>query len=483
MPYGSTSELPAAAKKLPSAAQNIFKSAFNAAYKQYKGDEEKAFAVAWAAVKNKYKKEGDKWVAKDSTPRLEDVCDPDSEDYDPEACEELGGEVMDGRTEVVDSMDFTEVYAFDSTGLRETSEGYLLCEPRIARTGIQVYRGSDFGLKDRDTVRVLRPESEVFSTDALKTLAHRPVTIGHPDELVTSKNWKRHAVGNTGSEVARDGQFIRVPMMLMDADRVRNSRAKELSVGYTSDIVWKAGITADGEEYDAVQRNIRANHIAIVAQARGGPKLRLGDESKGDKQMSRELLTRTIAVDGIEVTMADQDAAIVNRAMTRLNDELKQSTANIEALKKQVADQAAELATAKKSVETKDGEIIALKKKVEDAAVKPEDLDRRVIERNAVIDAARKVLGKEYRADGKSDSDIKREAVNKFLGDAAKGLTDEQIIGAFIGATAATGTSEPRRLSDALHSNQQNVSDAEKSWLENQARKENAWQGEAGKAA
>ena len=39
-------------------------AAFNAAFDQYEGDEEKAFGTAWAAVKNKYRKEGDRWVAK-----------------------------------------------------------------------------------------------------------------------------------------------------------------------------------------------------------------------------------------------------------------------------------------------------------------------------------------------------------------------------------------------------------------------------------
>lgn len=64
MPYQKESDLPESVKSLPFGAKNIFMSAFNSAYSQYKGDEEKAFAVAWAAVKNKYKKEGDSWVAK-----------------------------------------------------------------------------------------------------------------------------------------------------------------------------------------------------------------------------------------------------------------------------------------------------------------------------------------------------------------------------------------------------------------------------------
>jgi cation transport regulator len=55
VPYGSKTELPSAVRELPEHAQSIWMAAFNAAHKQYKGDEQKAFAVAWAAA-NKHKK-------------------------------------------------------------------------------------------------------------------------------------------------------------------------------------------------------------------------------------------------------------------------------------------------------------------------------------------------------------------------------------------------------------------------------------------
>jgi phage I-like protein/cation transport regulator ChaB len=60
--YKNISELPDAIKTLPEHAQQIFMAAFNSAFKQYGGDEEKCFAVAWAAVKNKYEKKNDEWV-------------------------------------------------------------------------------------------------------------------------------------------------------------------------------------------------------------------------------------------------------------------------------------------------------------------------------------------------------------------------------------------------------------------------------------
>lgn len=67
MPYDKTQDLPEAVRNtLPDHAQEIFRAAFNSAWEEYHHDEERAFRVAWAAVKDKYKKDSktDKWVAK-----------------------------------------------------------------------------------------------------------------------------------------------------------------------------------------------------------------------------------------------------------------------------------------------------------------------------------------------------------------------------------------------------------------------------------
>ena len=63
MPYSSNLELPPAVRNhLPPHAQDIFREAFNHALDGYDGDEERAFRVAWAAVKRQYRKRGDEWV-------------------------------------------------------------------------------------------------------------------------------------------------------------------------------------------------------------------------------------------------------------------------------------------------------------------------------------------------------------------------------------------------------------------------------------
>ena len=72
MPYDSISDLPDTVRdNLPSHAQEIYMEAFNAAWDQYSDPqdrqgndsrEETAHKVAWAAVKQKYHREGDSWV-------------------------------------------------------------------------------------------------------------------------------------------------------------------------------------------------------------------------------------------------------------------------------------------------------------------------------------------------------------------------------------------------------------------------------------
>ena len=63
MPYSSNLELPPGVRNhLPPHAQDIFREAFNHAWNEYGGDEERAFRVAWAAVKSRYRKRGSEWM-------------------------------------------------------------------------------------------------------------------------------------------------------------------------------------------------------------------------------------------------------------------------------------------------------------------------------------------------------------------------------------------------------------------------------------
>ena len=330
--------------------------------------------------------------------------------------------------------EFVESFVLNSSNLRETADGYLVCSPRIARTGIQEYAGFEVGRPEMEKVRVYRPESEVMSADAMKSLAWKPVTVEHPDEPLTARNWKQHAVGHiSGDDIVRDGEFVRVPMIVMDSaaiDIVKGGK-RQLSVGYSAVLQWADGVgmTPKGEPYDCIQTAIRANHVAITHTARGGPKLRMGDSKKEKKTMPR-----TIMIDGISVEMEDRDAQVVERRITGLEKILADArndlaTAKTEA-QNDVATAKTETANAITQVQNKDAEIATLKQQLADSKITAEELDRRADARAAVKVRAKALLDSVI-LDKKTDAEICRQVVDAKMGDGAKGWTDEQVMASF----------------------------------------------------
>jgi len=341
---------------------------------------------------------------------------------------------------------FTESFAIDSAPkkLRQTADGYLVCSPRLARTGIQTYTGTEVGRPEMKEVRVYRPESEVFHVDAISSLAHKPVTIEHPSEPMTPKNWRKHAVGHLGDEVLRDGDFIRVPLIVMDAeaiDAVRKGKS-QLSVGYTAVMVWADGVTPQGESYDVMQTAIRANHVAITHTARGGPKLCMGDATRSEE---RSMPNRTIVIDGISAEMDERSAQVVERQINKLEADIVAAKAALATAQTttqtDVATAKTEAANAAALVQTKDAEIATLKQQLGDAKITPAKLDKLVSERVATVDRARAIIGDALVIDGKTDADMRRQVVSTKLGDTAKDWNDDMITASFntLSVTADSG--------------------------------------------
>jgi hypothetical protein len=160
----------------------------------------------------------------------------------------------------------------DGAQVKDTADGYLTALPRVARTGIQLYRGSELGVKDKGVVRIFRPEDEVFNKDSARVVRGQAVH-GQPSagDGQLQELEEVFSAGDAGDEVLRDGEFIRVPMMLRDAATIGKVKAGkvQLSVGYGCEIDWTPGTTPTGEAYDGRQTGIRVNHIAVVDAARG----------------------------------------------------------------------------------------------------------------------------------------------------------------------------------------------------------------------
>ncbi|MBX4872694.1 MULTISPECIES: DUF2213 domain-containing protein [Rhizobium] len=377
-------------------------------------------------------------------------------------------------------MQFTD--AVTVAGTRRREDGYLVADARIARTGIQTYLGSEVGKPDMSTVRVYRPGSEVFAEDTLKSAAHRPVTNDHPPEMVTSENWKKFAVGQTSDEITGEGIFIRVPLMVSDEATIKDIEAgkQELSAGYTCDLDFTAGVTPTGEAYDAMQKNIRINHVAIVRAGRAGSKVRIGDAApwgaapittdhkpEEDKIMN----LKTVTVDGIPVEVTDQGATVIATLLQRLADSTSKFTAADAAHLTAIAAKDAELAK-------KDAEIDALKAKV----LSDVDIDKRVQERADLIALAGSIA-KDVKTAGLSDAAIRKAVVAAKLGDAViAGKPDAYIDARFdILAEDAKKTVDPfaRAVADGLHQNDGGDyrAQAEKAKQERNRSLADAWKG------
>lgn len=164
--------------------------------------------------------------------------------------------------------------------VRKLADGRIAAVARFARSGVYTYSGAEVGKPHLSSVNVYRPEDEVFSQDAMASFAHKAITVGHPAQAVTADNWSAHSAGWTEGKVARDGEFVEIPLMLADASAVKayeSGQARELSAGYTSELVWGDGVAPDGTSYQATMRQIRGNHIALVPQGRAGSHCRIGD--------------------------------------------------------------------------------------------------------------------------------------------------------------------------------------------------------------
>jgi hypothetical protein len=201
--------------------------------------------------------------------------------------------------------------------VRKLADGRITAVARFARSGVYAYNGSELGRPDLGTVNVYRPESEVFDQAAMASFAHKAITVGHPSQAVTADNWSASSAGYTEGKVARDGEFVEIPLMLADASAVRayeSGEARELSAGYTSDLVWGDGTAPDGTKYQATMRQIRGNHIALVSQGRAGSTCRIGDSQLGSSTMFTDA-DRTFA-DSAEGQCAIAHAKMVHRLNT-----------------------------------------------------------------------------------------------------------------------------------------------------------------------
>ncbi|MBO6267726.1 MAG: DUF2213 domain-containing protein [Clostridium sp.] len=170
-----------------------------------------------------------------------------------------------------------------------TPEGYLKDRPILTSCGIFEYTNPDGSVR-----RELRLPEDVFSPESLRSYIGKPVVLTHEAGLIDKNNVAENQIGTILSEGERSGNDVKAEIIIHDTDAMKSAGLKELSLGYNLDLDETPGVW-NGQRYDAVQKNIRINHLALVREARAGEQARLNLDSrdqvnllKGGKRMSKK---------------------------------------------------------------------------------------------------------------------------------------------------------------------------------------------------
>ena len=324
----------------------------------------------------------------------------------------------------------------DAVKAKRLDNGFLRVDAQITRCGI-----FDYVLPGGKVRRELRPPEEVFKQDAIDSFKLVPLTEdlsglgkGHPREgFVDTKNSRRVTVGIVGEDVRQDGDHVSATIQVQDADTIKRVEAGKvfLSCGYSADTDEAPG-EWQGQRYDAIQRNIRGNHVAIVDAGRAGPSARLRLDSEEDPTVGfqidspkEEHAMRKFIIDAIEFEVSES-AAQAWEKQAKLDGE-------------KLAQAAKEAGEQKTRADAADAKVAELVQKTDAAEKARADLEAKIpalVEaRVSLITEARKVLGAEAKFDGLDDTGIRKAVIAKVDPEAKlDGATPDFVAGAYASA-------------------------------------------------
>jgi len=365
----------------------------------------------------------------------------------------------------------------------QTPEGYLRCWGRIAKPGIQTYK--DAAGNER---REYRPESEVSAPESLLTWGGKVVTDEHPPELLTADNTSKYQKGFTGNQVHYSDGFVSVVLTVTDRDlidKIRRGDAQELSCGYQVAPDYTPGEAPGMGHYDAVQRRIRGNHLAVVKQGRAGPAVRLlldsltADDSdvaeavldtQPTKQEVKPLETTKIRLDSdghsSEIEVLASSAALLTARLDADRSKIAEMQARIDELEEENATTLgradgieAALADLKEQLEAGEAVTDGEDDDEEDDEEEDDDQDEliahRVAERVRLLDQVRDFfVGDSTDFASMPDREIRTRAIQKLMGAAAPDDLDSRddayLVGTFDSLYAVVKAQRSGERSDAF---------------------------------
>lgn len=275
----------------------------------------------------------------------------------------------------------------------------------ISRTGVQEYPGVGPG---GATLREYRPDSEVFAAASLASLGSVPVTLGHPPVNVTPANVRDFQIGHVSDAAPEarvkvdgsDDEWVRAQLVVADGGalgKIDAQEALEVSCGYSCWLDMTPGVTPGGVPYDAVQRDIIFNHVAILTtdqRARAGAEAKLRLDNKENPM-------KIVVIDGVEYELGS------DKHLAKLTADHQKALAAVAARADALQAQLDAL-QAKHDAEKTRADAAT-------AAVSAERIDAAVEARLALFARASRLLPSEYDTKGKSDAQVRADAVTHKL--------------------------------------------------------------------
>ena len=360
-----------------------------------------------------------------------------------------------------------------------TPQGYLKTTAKITKGSVLQYYGHEIGLTDSRANRLVdvnRTIEELSKPDTLKSIDGMPITITHPDKKsVDATDWKNKTVGHVQNPRA-DGNYIVCDAYIQDASAIellKNKDIRELSVGYEP-----ADIQEENGKF--YHKNIKVNHVAIVAEGRAGSDCRLNDSKQkiGANLMPKKNKLLAL-IDSFRKRLNDAEGELSKEEINKMIDELtkqleevqgkedEESKTKADELQKQIDELKAKLETLNDEEPTageddKDARITALTAELEQVKKERDEYKARVEEleaekdKDSVMNDAKARFPKVKLNDAKSGRDVRINVLvdhGIYSKEQAAKLTDAEIRSAYAGLVA-TSAKKNSTISSLLNDSQ-----------------------------
>ncbi|MDR0805954.1 MAG: DUF2213 domain-containing protein [Enterobacteriaceae bacterium] len=219
----------------------------------------------------------------------------------------------------------------------------------ITKVGVFPYLGSEIGAPERDKIyMVYRPAEELEKPETINSFKLLPFTDEH--EMLGKDGTpaeKKGIQGVIGEQVYFDAPYLRgnIKVLSNSALSLIDSGKIELSPGYTSRYEFTSG-SFDGKHYDAIQRDLRGNHLALVDEGRTGPDVAVQDHiitidtlellKMAEEDKDKEKKTQDEG--GFTSEQAEQLNAMITAAIAKAKETQDEDPENVDQPNKETSD-------------------------------------------------------------------------------------------------------------------------------------------------